>query len=387
MSDLHPHWHSTGDDRSPAANAAPAKIVVTAGDGEIRAFASASRMPAAVVGIVVVLGLGLFFTQGWASLLGQASNQQQTGSVLNGIVIRITSGGVLPARVIARPGDTVTIINNQTIPHIFESKTLHDGSGNLLYTPAVFPGTSYTFKILKTELEQEHRFTSITSQNVTGTVAVSLNPCVSTVESTPGEGSKLFGGTDGVPLPSGQGKLEASYNCSAAGLSGTSGTSGTSGSNGNGLTAVIVGTGQSSSGATGGAGSSSGGQAAIASSSSAGTGIAGTLAGQGASSSRSAADAVSSATTGLATGTAQSATGQSGGVPYNPFTVSAVNTANTLANQNSGINPANAALHAGAGTLQQPKSGPEMWITMALSLAGLYIIVRKQNVIYSLSRD
>ncbi len=385
MSDLHPHWHSTGDDRAPAANVpAAAKIAVTAGDGETRAFASASRMPAAIVGIAVVLGLGLFFTQGWTSLLGQASNQQQTGAVLNGIVIRITSGGVLPARVIARPGDTITIINNQTIPHIFESKTLHDGSGNLLYTPAVFPGTSFTFKVLKTELEQEHQFTSITSQNVTGTVAVSLNPCVNTVESTPGEGSKLFGGTDGIPLPSGQGKLEASYNCSAAGLSGTSGST----SGGSGLTAVIVGTGQSSSGGdAGGTGSSSGNQGATSSSSSAGTGIAGILNSQGASSSRTGNNAVSSANTGLASGNTQSTTGQSGGVPYNPFTVSAVNTANTLTNQANQVNPANAALHAGAGTLQQPKSGPEMWIAVALSLAGLYMIVRKQNVIYSVNRE
>ncbi len=214
MTDLHPHWHSTGDDDIAArTSAVPAPAPSAAAGNPYRvSVRPASRLPGAMVGIVAFSLIGFTLAGGWQAMNAQVSGTGGTAvpvssstapsAVLPVIEIRITgTTGFQPASVTVKPGQTITWINDQSIPHILTSQTLRDGSGAYLNTPAIFPGSKESFTIGKNEPDREHSVNSTTDQTLRGTIIVS-----SVVESS--SSSKkggTFGGLDDVNLPSGQG--------------------------------------------------------------------------------------------------------------------------------------------------------------------------------------
>jgi predicted lipid-binding transport protein (Tim44 family) len=65
MTDLHPHWHATGDE-----DAAPAAIPVTVNTGASSkvSIQAASRMPGAFVGILIFGVIGFTLAGGWQAI-------------------------------------------------------------------------------------------------------------------------------------------------------------------------------------------------------------------------------------------------------------------------------------------------------------------------------
>lgn len=230
MTDLHPHWHATGDEEAPT----PVPVKTPASSGGVRvAVTPATRLPAALTGVVLCTLVGFTLAGGWDTLRAQVGNSSSSvaapsaaSTPLPALVIRITgTGGFDPATATVRPGQTITWINDQGIPHILTSQTLRDGSGAFLHTPAIFPGGQQSFTVGLREPDRPHTVTSTTEQTLVGTIVVSGTTQASA--STSSRKSPL-GTTNGVNLPSG---VAASSRSSAKRSSSSSRTSSSSRAN------------------------------------------------------------------------------------------------------------------------------------------------------------
>jgi plastocyanin len=149
MTVLHPHWSATDhdEDRHP-------KIV--------------SRRPAAIVGILLVIGFTVIFFRGLGSLRAQLDESAQT--------IRITSNRPDPRIITVHPGEEVRFINEQEgIPHIFTSDTLETDSG-LLYTSHILPGSDLSIVISHNATIGAHTYVSLTSPDLSGQIIVEKKP-------------------------------------------------------------------------------------------------------------------------------------------------------------------------------------------------------------------
>lgn len=205
MTDLHPHWHATGDEEAPAP--VPVKTPVPSGGVRV-AVTPATRLPAALTGVVLCTLVGFTLAGGWDTLRAQVGNSSSSvaapsaaSAPLPAIVIRIIgTGGFDPATATVRPGQTITWINDQGIPHILTSQTLRDGSGAFLNTPAIFPGGQQSFTVGHSEPDRPHTVTSTTEQTLVGTIVVS--GALPASASTSSRKAPL-GTTNGVNLPSG----------------------------------------------------------------------------------------------------------------------------------------------------------------------------------------
>jgi plastocyanin len=217
MSSLHPHWQSTNDDDASASSSPPPiqKSAPTRVD-----IVPASRLPAALVGIVVVTVVGITLAGAWKPLLAQVTGSEQTPAApvsatttsskpaaALAVEIHITKDGFSPASVVVQPGQKITWINDQTIPHILTSATLRNQSGSYLNTPAIFPKGKGSFTVGLREPDREHTYGSTTDKKLIGTIIVSktgqapaaTDPC------TANGGTGLFGGLDDINLPTGRG--------------------------------------------------------------------------------------------------------------------------------------------------------------------------------------
>ncbi|MDD4318813.1 MAG: hypothetical protein PHW10_00590 [Candidatus Peribacteraceae bacterium] len=187
MTGLHPRWHATGEDLPPrsreellAPDAAPVRIPV--------ASAAVSRLPSAVLGILLVTGIGILyaggnlFRIGWGALGGPSLDFPMQ------MDIRITAAGLDPAEADVRPGQTVVWHNEQELPHILQSATVQDQSGNYLYSPAIFPGSTYAFMVSPSLEPGRHDYASLTSQDVIGALIVTDGDDDGTVASASSSG-------------------------------------------------------------------------------------------------------------------------------------------------------------------------------------------------------
>ncbi len=168
MIQLHPHWHSTGDgDQDPLplskkpASAVPTRIPV--------GLQGVSRRPAAALGILTVLVAGFSFFDVIPSIRGTEVAQS---IVATGVQIRITENGLVPKAANVRPGQEIVWINEDTIPHILESDTLMGSNGTTLYTPAIFPGSEQRFTLSQSQATGRHSYISTTSVDVFGEINV-----------------------------------------------------------------------------------------------------------------------------------------------------------------------------------------------------------------------
>jgi len=124
MAELHPHWHAT--DANPAGKPAGQEMPhVALNKGQM------SRRPAAIVGILAVLGIGFGFVQGVDYLTAQLVAEKS---------IIISDESVSPASVTVNPGGTLAWINNGAMPYyIFSESLCSPSTEECLNLEAVFP--------------------------------------------------------------------------------------------------------------------------------------------------------------------------------------------------------------------------------------------------------
>lgn len=160
MTSLHPHWQSTDEHERP--------VHITARSSHERASQPtfASRKPAAIAGIALMIAIAFVWTGGISSvmsLLGQASTS---------VTVTITSGGVDPETVTVTPGETITWTNTDTIPQILASDTLPTSDGQPFQTSAIFPNSSTHFLVPVNAPDGTYEYVSQTSQNISGHIVI-----------------------------------------------------------------------------------------------------------------------------------------------------------------------------------------------------------------------
>lgn len=182
MTELHPHWATNDSEPALPAHRSPSALGGRNEGGEIAkkpALTAAtripvgpqsiSRKPAAVLGIITVLVAGLSFFDVFPETNGTQTAQT---SPSNAVSIRITEAGLIPKAANVRPGQEITWINEDTIPHILESDTLMGSNGTTLYTPAIFPGSEERFVLSLSQAAGRHSYISTTSVDIYGEINV-----------------------------------------------------------------------------------------------------------------------------------------------------------------------------------------------------------------------
>lgn len=124
----------------------------------------ASRRPAAIVGMVLFVLIGVALMQGMTGLLGQVQTQAT--------IIRVTPVGVEPPIVTVVPGQTVTWKNEDAIPHIFASDTLPTMDGKPFESSPLFPQAEYSHIIPAAAATGSHEYFSKTSASVMGQIVI-----------------------------------------------------------------------------------------------------------------------------------------------------------------------------------------------------------------------
>ena len=124
----------------------------------------ATRRPAAIVGVLIVLLIGFFFVHGVQTLRGQANEKSS-------LEIHITEEGFIPKRIEAKPGQDIQWINDDpTIPHILTSDTLLTIEGPL-YTDHILPGETFTTTIAPDATAGTFVYISLT-EDIAGEVVI-----------------------------------------------------------------------------------------------------------------------------------------------------------------------------------------------------------------------
>lgn len=172
MTSLHPHWRSTEDERPVPVRAAPRM----GDDTPLSApRQTVSRRPAAVVGMLLAVGVGMFAMGGYSLLRGQAAGD---------VIVRITAQGFVPAVITVKPGDTITWSNEDSIPHLLSSATARTVTGPL-DTPPIYPGTTYSDTIDPTATKQTHQYGAKTAADMTGQIVIDSDKTMAAPTTTP----------------------------------------------------------------------------------------------------------------------------------------------------------------------------------------------------------
>ncbi|MAE68268.1 hypothetical protein CL635_00445 [bacterium] len=155
MNNIHPDWQSEDD----------VPVPVTVKQSTNAEGIQISRRPAALVGMLIVIGVGFGFFRGTEGLIGQlADSNVQT--------IRITSEGFQPALLEVEHGQTITWINEQDVPHILESDTLCSDTGFCLLTSTLFNGDSDNFTITPDMQPGSYQYSSSIEEGLVGEIVI-----------------------------------------------------------------------------------------------------------------------------------------------------------------------------------------------------------------------
>ena len=160
MTDLHPHWKATDDKQEPNVEI-PVKEVVTAMPAE---GAKVSRLPAAIIGMALVVTIGYLFTQGLFTLRGQ---------LLDEVTVHITSELADPYSVTVEQGQTIAWFNENDLPQIITSDTFCSAEGDCLTTEPIFQGDTIRYEVPLDIPPGPYTYTSETStEDVLGEIVV-----------------------------------------------------------------------------------------------------------------------------------------------------------------------------------------------------------------------
>ncbi len=164
MTTMHPHWQATEDDGPvvvpvDSMSTAPVREAIIEPRFTVR---TASRKPAAVLGILMVLGIGYVAMGGEFSLPGQVAS--------NTVSVVLTGDGPKPESLTVTPGMTVEWKNEDSIPHVLSFDGLSSG-GKPLETSPIFPGSTSKMLIPATAKAGTYDYISKTS-DVFGTIVI-----------------------------------------------------------------------------------------------------------------------------------------------------------------------------------------------------------------------
>jgi len=170
MTDLHPHWTAT-DSQSPA-KPGNEENHIPVGKRNV------SRMPAALVGMTLVILVGAGFLKGLTSLRAQ---------LLNEINITITEDAVSPQTVTAAPGQEIAWTNTGDLPHLFSSSTLCTPAGVCLYSDILMEGDTKRYTIPVDVPAGEYQYASEVDPTIQGTIIVEGEPITDSPENEPAD--------------------------------------------------------------------------------------------------------------------------------------------------------------------------------------------------------
>ena len=159
---IHPSWHTTDDeDIVPVREVKKNETSTTPSE-----VTNVSRRPAAIVGILVVVGLSTLFYQGLQNLTGQLTEFVQ---------IQITETGFEPEDISVVPGEQISWINERSVPQYIISETLCDTSGECLNTATMFQDDTATYTVPEETADGTYTYFSPTDPTQIGTITVGNN--------------------------------------------------------------------------------------------------------------------------------------------------------------------------------------------------------------------
>ena len=174
MSNNDHDWQITDNEES-----VPIKIVSSSPDSDVdlNKFKSLSRKPAAIAGILIVVAISSFLLKSPKQTIGQLTDSS--------IIVVITETSLEPSVITAQPGDTITWINQQDIPHYLVSNTLCSSSEECMTTSTVFAGAETSYTIPVTATSGSHTYFSPTDSTLIGTISITGgNPPLTGTEPT-----------------------------------------------------------------------------------------------------------------------------------------------------------------------------------------------------------
>lgn len=193
MSPIHDSWQTIEDEHSVRIMHKK-DAVESHEEPSKQEIPAASRKPAAVIGVMLTVSIGFLILHGLGGILGQVS-------VPDPLTIRLTPSGAMPLSLTVRPGETVTWINEDTIPHVLSSETLLDETGEPLETSALFPQSTLETIIPASTLEGTYDYISKTAMHITGEIVVETSvPAAPQPATTPVTTTQSASSASAVPV-------------------------------------------------------------------------------------------------------------------------------------------------------------------------------------------
>ena len=164
MSNMHPDWHTTD-------NSSPQKVSIAQGNHPKAdapntsmpiAGVHVSRQPAAVLGIMMVIGIGAGFFHGMDNLRGALSTE---------VTVQVSEAGFQPQTIQVVGGQEIVWFNQAAIPHILRSAALCNIDSACLETDTIFSGNSARYRLPENIPFGTYEYKSMTA-NIKGIIIV-----------------------------------------------------------------------------------------------------------------------------------------------------------------------------------------------------------------------
>lgn len=190
MTSMHPHWQATEDE-----DAVPVRVRT-----EAVTPVRVSRAPAALIGVLLMIGFAAVWFGGVRELIGQLTNPTPD------VTIKLTQDGPEPASATVKAGQVIRFLNEDQIPHVLSSKTLPTANGVPFASPGIFAGSDYFYTVPASAPDGTYEYISETSPEFSGTIVLSSAPAAASASSIPAvtpvaAASSVPTAASAVPLP------------------------------------------------------------------------------------------------------------------------------------------------------------------------------------------
>lgn len=164
MSNIHPHWKATDNPKVKVSVTEEEFVDTPKQKTELPiAGMTVSRRPAAILGILLVVGVGYFAVENLHSLRGAVSSQIQ---------VDIEERGLRPHTITAEPGQTIVWRNAVFESHAMTSDTLCSPSEGCLSTAAVHLGGTVSYKIPDDIRNGTYHYMSQLDSDISGVIII-----------------------------------------------------------------------------------------------------------------------------------------------------------------------------------------------------------------------
>ena len=215
MSDLHPLWQETDGDAVPVR---VRETLPQTPKPEMQTT-TISRKPAAIFGMLAVLGSGFLFFRGVDGLVtGQVAAPPESGPT-----VHITASGFSPKVVEVEHGQTITWVNDTAKQQVIQSKTLCSNTGFCLETKALAKDEKGAFSITPDIPAGSYAYGAPTDAGLKGTINLTTTATEKYVDVTSIAMNALAGKPPLNPEVSGLPPLPSTPNGDANPLNGDAG--------------------------------------------------------------------------------------------------------------------------------------------------------------------